>query len=241
MIFQIKCKKMLKKIELYIISELSYKKGEGKNMTSSELKLKAKEQLQGKKLNAALMILVVVLIEGILSTVISKIFPGESMVYEGIKVTSSSPIGSIIETFVTVFLGLGMTSYYMKIARGEEASISDLFSKGNILLKAFVTSILTGLAVFGGTLLLIVPGILLAFGYSMINYIYIDNPEIGMVEVMKKSREMMKGHKWQYFCLSLSFIGWAILGVFTVGILYFWLLPYIGVAQVNFYESIKED
>lgn len=209
-------------------------------MTSSELKSKAQEQLNGKKMNAAIMLLVVFVIEGILNAIITRIFPGQTTLINGIAVTQKSFIAQIIGTFISIFLGLGVTSYYMKIARGEDVELAEIFSKGNLLLKAFVTAILTGFAIFGGILLLIVPGIILAFGYSMINYIYIDNPEIGIVEVMKKSREMMRGHKWDFFCLGLSFIGWMILGLFTLGILYFWLIPYMGVAQVNFYESIKE-
>lgn len=209
-------------------------------MTSAELKLKAKDQLMGKKKNAALMILVFVIIESIISGITRTLFPGETALINNIEVQQTSSIASIIQNAVSIFLGLGITSYYMKIARGEQPDIMELFSKGNLFLKAFVTAILTGLAVLGGALLLVIPGIILAFGYSMITYIYIDNPEIGIVEVMKKSREMMKGHKWEYFCLILSFLGWMILGIFTLGILYFWLFPYMGVAQANFYESIKQ-
>ena len=208
-------------------------------MTNSELKLKAREQLNGKKMNAALMLLVFFIIEGILGAIAEALFPGKTAIINGMQVKQTSAVASIIQSAVGIFLGLGMTSYFMKIARGEDADIMELFSKGNLFIKAFITAILTGLAVFGGMILLIVPGIILAFGYSMITYLYIDNPEIGIIDVMKKSREIMKGHKWQYFCLGLSFIGWMILGVFTIGILYFWLLPYMAVSQANFYESIK--
>ena len=210
-------------------------------MTSSELKLKAKEQLMGKKKNAAIMVLIFIIIEGILGAIVNALFPGKTFVIQGMLVKQTSTVASILELAISVFLGLGMNSYFMKIARGEEADIMDLFSKGNLFLKAFITAILTGLAIFGGTLLLVIPGIMLAFGYSMISYIYIDNPDIGIVEVMKKSREMMKGHKWQFFCLGISFIGLFILGIFTLGILYFWLIPYMAVTEVNFYESIKNN
>ena len=209
-------------------------------MTSSELKLKAREQLNGKKMNAAITLLVYGLIVVVVNAIATRIFPGQTtMIADGVYVTQTSWIASLIQTFVTVFLSLGLTSYFLKIARGEETDIKELFSKGNIWLKAFVTTILTGLAIGFGMILLIVPGIILLFGYSMINFIYIDNPEIGIVDVMKKSREMMKGHKWQFFCLGFSFIGWMILGAFTLGILYFWLIPYMGVSQANFYDSIK--
>ena len=213
-------------------------------MTSSELKTKAKELLEGKKKNAAIMLLVFCVVTFVLNAVVGAIFPGKTQVveYMGTKIqtTTSNPIASIITSFVSIFLSLGMTSYFMKIARGEEPELKELFSKASILPKAFVTAILVGILVFLGTLALVIPGIILAFGYAMVNYIYIDNPEIGITEVMKKSREIMKGHKWQYFCLMFSFIGWILLTPFTLGILAFWLIPYMGVTTVLFYDGIKE-
>ena len=213
-------------------------------MRSSELKAKAKELLMGKKKNAAIMLVVFFIISAILGSVLNAILPGKASIVDiagtPVEVKTTNPLASIISSFVSIFLSLGMTSYFMKIARGEEPELTELFSKGNILLKVFVTSILVGLVVFGGTLLLVIPGIILAFGYTVVYYIYIDNPEIGITEVMKKSREMMKGHKWQYFCLMFSFIGWCLLLPFTLGLLAFWLIPYMGVTTALFYDSIKE-
>ena len=214
-------------------------------MTSSEYKAKAKELLMGKKMNAALMVLVMILIVGISSGVLGAIFPGEVSRKEiagvQVDVSTSNPIASLASSVISIFITLGEISYFMKIARGEEPELKDLFSQGNLVLKALITSILVGIIVILGCVALIIPGIILCFAYSFVNYIYIDNPGIGIVEVMKKSREMMKGHKWQYFCLMFSFIGWWILVPFTLGILMFWLTPYMAVTAVLFYDSIKED
>lgn len=214
-------------------------------MNSSELKARAKELLVGKKKDAAVMVFVMFIILLIVSGVITAIFPGKTetkylggMQYE---VTHSNPIASLLLLVVTVFLSLGENSYFMKIARGEEPELNDLFSKGNLVLKVFVTSLLVALVVCLGYIALIIPGIILSFAYSMYTLIYIDNPEIGIIESMKKSRLMMKGHKWEYFCLMISFLGWMILSVFTCGLLLFWLLPYIGVTTILFYDSIREE
>ena len=51
----------------------------------------------------------------------------------------------------------------------------------------------------------------------------------------------MKGHKWDFFILNLSFIGWSILALFTLGILCLWLVPYMNVTFANFYNSIKDE
>lgn len=210
-------------------------------MTASEFRAKAREQLTGKRWNAALVVFLVGLIIAIVDAVANAIFPGtKTMIMEGFYVTQASWIASLIVFFATTFLQLGSTSYFLKIARGEEAEISELFSKGNLLLKVFVSALIAGIIVGFGFVLLIIPGIILLLGYVMMRYVYLDNPEIGIIEALKKSREMMKGHKWQYFCLCLSFIGWVLLIPLTFGILYFWLAPYMAVAQANFYDSIKE-
>lgn len=210
-------------------------------MSFSELKQNALSQLNGKKKNAALALLVMGIITSIVTKLADTIFPGEEMydVAEGVTIYSQNPVATIIVAAVSVFLGLGLTSYFLKIVRGEETGIDELFTKGSLFPKAFVSSLLSGVLTAIGCILFIIPGIIISIGYSMINYIYIDNPGVGITEVMKKSREMMKGHKWEFFCLTLSFLGWLILGIFTLGILYFWLIPYMNATYANFYEKIK--
>lgn len=65
-----------------------------------------------------------------------------------------------------------------------------------------------------------------------------DKPDLSSKECVKKSEELMKGNRGNYFLLQLSFIGWAILAVLTLGIGMLWLMPYISVAEVCFYERI---
>ena len=50
----------------------------------------------------------------------------------------------------------------------------------------------------------------------------------------------MKGNRWKIILLELSFIGWAILSVFSLGIGYLWLLPYMQVAMVCFYDRLAQ-
>ncbi len=90
-------------------------------------------------------------------------------------------------------------------------------------------------------LLLIVPGIIKSLSYAMTNYILIDNPELSANEAIERSMAMMRGHKFDLFYLYLSFIGWYILGLFTLGIGYLWLQPYILTAQASFYLDVKNE
>ena len=66
-----------------------------------------------------------------------------------------------------------------------------------------------------------------------------DNPEIGAEEAICRSMEMMRGNKWKLFCLDLSFIGWFLLGILTLGIGLLWVEPYWLTARAAFYEEVK--
>jgi uncharacterized membrane protein len=89
------------------------------------------------------------------------------------------------------------------------------------------------------TLLLIVPGIIAGYRYSQAFYILRDNPEIGAMEAIRRSKTMMAEHKWRLFVLQLTFIGWHLLCMLSLCIGYLWLVPYIMAAGAHFYEDLK--
>ena len=95
--------------------------------------------------------------------------------------------------------------------------------------------------VFLWSLLFVIPGIIKAFSYAMTPYILEEHPELTANEAIDHSRAMMKGHKFDLFWLYLSFIGWGILCIPTLGIGTFWLIPYMQTAQASFYEDVKAD
>lgn len=74
--------------------------------------------------------------------------------------------------------------------------------------------------------------------YSLTNYVLFDNPDMTGKQIVEESERLMRGHRWNFFWLGFSFIGWAFLSVFTLYIGMLWLLPYMMVAQVCFYEAL---
>ena len=89
--------------------------------------------------------------------------------------------------------------------------------------------------------LTIVMGIIKRYEYKMISYILADNPSIGRKEAFKLSKQMMKGNKWRVFVLDLSFIGWEILSMFTLGLLnIFYVNPYKVATKIELYNVLKE-
>ena len=95
--------------------------------------------------------------------------------------------------------------------------------------------------VFLWSLLFVIPGIIKAFSYAMTPYILEEHPELTANEAIDHSRAMMKGHKFDLFWLYLSFIGWGILCIFTLGIGLLWLVPYMQTSVAAFYEDVKAD
>ena len=100
---------------------------------------------------------------------------------------------------------------------------------------------LMGLFVALWSLLFVIPGIIKVFSYAMTPFILEENPDLTANEAIDRSRAMMKGHKFDLFWLLLSFIGWAILCVFTLGIGTLWLTPYTQTSVAAFYEDVKAD
>lgn len=92
-----------------------------------------------------------------------------------------------------------------------------------------------------GCFILLVPAIMLGIAYAMVPYIIHDDEELAAGEILKKSRMMMKGHKWDYFVLMLSFFGWMLLGVLTLFIGYLWLIPYMQMTEFKFYERVRAE
>lgn len=101
--------------------------------------------------------------------------------------------------------------------------------------------LLKNIFVFLWSLLLVIPGIIKSLSYAMTNYILVDHPEFSAGQAINLSKDMMYGHKFDLFYLYLSFIGWTLLCILTLGIGMLWLYPYIETAQASFYRDVKED
>ncbi len=136
-------------------------------------------------------------------------------------------------------LDLGLMMFTLSLARKERASINQLFEGFNNFGTALLAYLLMSIFILLWTLLLIIPGIIAAFAYAMTFFIIADEPSIGPLAAITKSKEMMHGHKWKLFCLHWRFFGWLLLCILTLGIGFFWLYPYMEVSFAKFYEDIR--
>lgn len=101
------------------------------------------------------------------------------------------------------------------------------------------TMLYRGVLNFLWYLLLIIPGIVASYAYSMVPYILADNPHIGHSRAVELSVQMTNGEKFNIFVLELSFIGWYILGVLLLGIGVFFVNPYLDSTKAELYMVLR--
>ena len=134
---------------------------------------------------------------------------------------------------------LSIVGVFLGICKGETPTVSNVFDGFYDLWCAFKVYFFTGIFIVLWSLLLIVPGIIKAYSYSMAIYILAENKGMPALEAISRSKEMMEGHKMDLFVLGLSFIGWNVLGIITFGLAYIWAVPYMMATTTNFYNEIK--
>ncbi|PEB54060.1 hypothetical protein CON65_06710 [Bacillus pseudomycoides] len=152
-----------------------------------------------------------------------------------------------VDIVVMLIIGpLTLGAYYLVLnaIREREVRIGQLFrwfTDGTKFIKSFLTYLLVCIYLTLWTILLIIPGIIKSFSYAMTYFILNDHPEYSMNQAITESRRMMDGHKMDYFLLCLSFIGWFLLSIVTLGIGFLWLAPYFYTTTAAFYDEISQD
>ena len=207
-------------------------------MDRKEIKELAKSKIKGNLWNLLWPILVIGAIEGIFSSILAP----NSNSLDPSSMPQISPVASIILMVVGIICGIATIAYnryvlnFVRDGKLDYKEIINCIKEKwvNILVAEILVAVLVSLA----SILFVIPGIILGLAYSMVTYLVVDT-ELSGTDAMKKSREMMKGYKWDYFVFGLSFIGWIILLPFTLGILAIWLVPYMTVAQAIYYDRLK--
>lgn len=145
----------------------------------------------------------------------------------------------IVELLLSGAFMVGFCSYFLVIAQEGETRLECLFTGFKRFWTAFGAYFLSTLFIVLWSLLFIIPGIIAAFRYAMVYFIVADDEDVGPLEAIQQSKQMMKGNKWKFFCLHWRFFWWSLLCMFTFGIGYLWLVPYMQTSFAKFYEDVK--
>lgn len=149
-------------------------------------------------------------------------------------------LGQLWGLFV-IPLSWGYGVLWLALARNENVDYGMLFDGFKDYLRIFLTLLLVQIYTILWMLLLIIPGIVKSYSYSMTSFILKDNPEMKYDAAINESMRMMQGHKMKLFLLDLSFIGWFFLSILTLGIGFLFLQPYMSTAHAHFYEDLKKE
>ncbi len=150
-------------------------------------------------------------------------------------------LGPIATLLISGPLILGYSMVAINVSHRKSISEGQIFHGFKYFGSSLALYICNNIFIFLWCLLLIIPGIIKSFSYSMSFFVLADNPALSSGEARRKSIEIMKGNKFRFFCLNLSFIGWILLCTLTLGILYFWIYPYIFTAQAEFYRDLISE
>ena len=193
-------------------------------MNRAELKAAARAQIKGKIGILFVITLIIGVVSGFASAVLSLI----------------PVVGSLAASIiVTPAFALSTVRIYLNLFKGKDPEAMDAFSGFDDFWSAFKVTFFVGLFTFLWSLLFVIPGIIKGISYSMATYILAENKGKAALECINESKAMTEGHKMELFVLSLSFIGWFLLCMITFGIATIWVVPYMNATFANAYLSLK--
>lgn len=197
-------------------------------------KERAISSLEHKWGESAILILLYLLIGGTVSYGPGLLIPSATS-----NITSSVTINII--SLLLIPMSWGVTITFLEVSRGMKVNYGNLAKGYHDFTRIFLTILLKGVYTFLWALLLIIPGIVKSYSYAMTEFVLADRPDLAYNEAIEESMRLMQGNKWRLFVLDLSFLGWALLCILTLGIGYLFLAPYMEVAHAHFYADLKAD
>jgi uncharacterized membrane protein len=204
----------------------------------------AKKKLEGNKWNINKTLLIIAGIE-ILVTLILNLFGFKAQTDFSRAANTNEAVYSIVTSVLTVALlptAVGLIVYVVNLINDKKFEIKQLFCKYTDFVRIFLSDLVMGLFIFLWSLLLIVPGIIKAIEYSLVNYMLADKKydDLGTMDLLKKSKTLMYGHRKEWFMMNLYYFGLLLLGVLTLGIYWIWVIPEATMANAKFARTILD-
>ena len=141
---------------------------------------------------------------------------------------------------ISMIVEIGIVKIGLMLSRDQKPSISELFSNGSLFIKYLLAYICYGLAVLGGFLLLIVPGIIFAIALGMFGYFIVDK-KMGPIESLKASRVLTKGVRWQLFWFGGLLVLLNIGGLLCLVVGLLFTIPISLIASTYVYDKLRQQ
>ena len=220
-----------------------------------QLKRQAKEITRNARVSAYLFTLLYLAIANILQTI--DIYTSGSVVtymqayMPGVPVPEfllrAANIPGTVTLFVSVMvmllvavLNAGCILYHLGVRRGEEMSFTTLFDGFAFVGKVILLDLAVTVSIWLWSMLFVIPGIIAGYRLRFAVHNLCENPEIGVMEAMSLSTLQTRGHKMDLFVLDLTFLGWQLLCMLTLGIANIWVAPYMLQTNVGYFQQLKQ-
>ncbi|MEN9406243.1 MAG: hypothetical protein RLZ12_527 [Bacillota bacterium] len=219
-------------------------------MSRTQLKRSAKTLLS-KNLGLALMLTVIFfLYDEVLKWLFSSINYGIQLPhcpYNFLSNTNFSyaynfnSLATILNIIIAGPILLGIYNVFFTFTPNENPkfqSMSSFFADSSRFFTSFAWYIVSSVLILLWSLLFFIPGIVKAYSYALAPYLIVDDKQLGALEAIAKSKELMHGKKGSLFLLDLSFLGWYLLCLPTIGLALFWVWPYHKLSKILFYKDL---
>ncbi|WP_208559364.1 DUF975 family protein [Marinilactibacillus kalidii] len=225
-------------------------------LSVGEIKREARQTLNGRWKEAALLnvipVVITILIVGSGSFAFgyfgTNIFNGDYI--NGLTETDGTAAANAREwlsDLLTIVFATGVSYTLLDMVRNPNYEIVPLRDSLQVIKKGYTLPvlgmfILQWLFVSLWAILFVIPGLIKIFSYALTYFVYKDATESGHylspLDCITRSRELMDGNKGRLFLLELSFIGWHLVGTFTLGLGYLFITPYLAASRAIFYEDL---
>lgn len=229
--------------------------------SNRELKFRARVLLAGKTGFLVLITLLITLFDLGLNYILNTAIPPTGGLFNTVLYYGCG----LLTNMVYYILLAGLTRIFLNICRGRKVKISDLFYVFSdrpeqvavysvlqyvigVIISLSMQWALTGILYEKGSPLpfLLVPLVLAAANFwiqlclAPVLFLYCDDPSKSAIQLIKESWRLMRGNKGRLCVLELSFLGLILLCLFSLGIGYLFVHPYLFLSQTLFYLNLEK-
>lgn len=171
---------------------------------------------------------------------------GENAIFSAVVPEVLSALTGIFAPFAKGGFLFGKNKIFLEIARQGNGKLEDIFvgfKSSDAYTKGLLLYIIKSLYLTVGTLLLIVPGIILRLRFLFAELIMADE-NITPLEALDKSRYLTKDRMGEVFGFELSFLPWFLLGMIPIlgwVLMAVYIMPYYKIALAAYYSVLKDD
>ena len=216
---------------------------------SYEYRQRAKELLKGKYREIILLEIAYLLVAGILTSLHESFLPKYEIVswipFQRVLISAGNPALAQFFNFIGFVLGALVAFAFLKLfltfaseQRQEKTESTFISGLKEQPLRSVLFRFYRTIFIFLWGLLLIIPGIMAAYKYATGYYILNKEKQWTAFEALEHSKQLMLGKRMDLFRLDVSYLGWYLLGLLTLGILWFWIVPRHSTARVLFFNDV---